>query len=128
MRINVDTRELDAFAADLKGAAAGAKIVMGAVVRDTARLGNTRAKNIARKTAGRHGRRYPNSFYAVKITDLEYEYGPTAGKKQGGMSFEFGSRNQPPHLDLAASADLIEMDFAEKVGAKLGAYLDEVLG
>jgi hypothetical protein len=26
---------------------------------------------------------------------------------QGGMSFEFGSRNQPPHLDLNRSADII---------------------
>jgi hypothetical protein len=30
---------------------------------------------------------------------IEVETGPERGMKQGGMSFEFGSRNQPPHLD-----------------------------
>jgi hypothetical protein len=36
------------------------------------------------------------------------------------MSFEFGSRNQPPHLDLAKSADLAGPMFARDV-AKVAA-------
>jgi hypothetical protein len=43
------------------------------------------------------------------------EYGPDAAMPQGGMSFEFGSRNQKPHLDLAKSADVIGPALAQEV-------------
>jgi hypothetical protein len=32
------------------------------------------------------------------------------------MSFEYGSRNQPPHLDLNKSADLIGPQLAKDAG------------
>jgi hypothetical protein len=44
------------------------------------------------------------------------EYGPDIARPQGGMSFEYGSRNQPPHLDLARSADLIGPSTVGEVG------------
>lgn len=88
-------------------------------VSTTAREGNNIAKGLARKTAGAHGKRYPSSFYAARLGHADYIYGPTSGKAQGGMSFEFGSRNQPPHLDLAKSADIIGTRLAMRVRAVL---------
>jgi hypothetical protein len=56
----------------------------------------------ATATAGEHGKHYPNAITTeMKFAGfaIEVETGPERGMKQGGMSFEFGSRNQPPHLD-----------------------------
>jgi hypothetical protein len=59
-------------------------------------------KHNAASTAGEHGKWYPDAITTeMKFAGLgvEVETGPERGPKQGGMSFEFGSRNQPPHLD-----------------------------
>lgn len=85
-------------------------------VRSSATEGNKVAKGIAKRTAGKHGKHYPNSFTTEAKSALSWEYGPDAARPQGGMSFEFGSRNQPPHLDLAKSADIIAPKFGEAVG------------
>lgn len=54
-------------------------------------------------TSGETGKHYPNSITAESriALGIEIEVGPDPSMKQGGMSFEFGSRNQPPHLDGA---------------------------
>jgi hypothetical protein len=85
-------------------------------VRDTAREGNRLAKGFARESAGAHGKHYHKAFSTEPISLLSWEYGPDAAKPQGGMSFERGSRNQPPHLDLARSADIIGPKLADKAG------------
>lgn len=57
----------------------------------------------ARETSGEHGKHYPNSITSETRVALgiEVETGPESGMKQGSMGrgFEFGSVNQPPHLD-----------------------------
>lgn len=59
----------------------------------------------ARQTSGAHGKHYPDAITdemrTGALTSIEVEVGPESGRKQGGMGpgFEFGSRNQPPHLD-----------------------------
>lgn len=57
----------------------------------------------ARETAGEHGKHYPDSITSeTKVAlGIEIVTGPESGLKQGGMGpgFEFGSQNQPPHLD-----------------------------
>lgn len=58
----------------------------------------------ARATSGTHGKWYPDSITTeMRFAgfSLETETGPEAGRKQGrmGRGFEFGSENQPPHLD-----------------------------
>lgn len=58
--------------------------------------------NNARATAGEHGKHYPDAITTeMKFAGfgIEVETGPESGLPQGGMSFEFGSENQPPHLD-----------------------------
>lgn len=57
----------------------------------------------ARETSGEHGKHYPNSITSETRVALGIlvETGPDSSMKQGSMGrgFEFGSRNQPPHLD-----------------------------
>lgn len=71
-----------------------------------AKQGNKLGKSIAKESAGAHGKHYHKAFSAESLSPLIWEYGPDASKPQGGMSFEGGSRNQPPHNDLAKSADV----------------------
>lgn len=64
-------------------------------------------------TSGEHGVHYPNSISAELVFDLggvSVDVGPESGKPQGGMGkgFEFGSRNQPPHLDGIRAMAFVE--------------------
>ena len=96
---------------------------MRAKVNEGARAGNTLAKDFARESAGKHGRHYykaftwepTKTFHGFGASVYAAEYGPQIDRPQGGMSFERGSRNQPPHLDLARSADIIGPSFAQEV-------------
>lgn len=115
---------LDTLQADLLGIAAKAPGAMRSCVRDGIRAGNVLAQDYARISAGKHGRLYPRAFSSEMrgtlvgfgATVVSGEYGPDIAKPQGGMSFERGSRNQKPHLDLARSADRIGPTFANEAG------------
>lgn len=118
MGVNFDSSRIKILAADLERVPELATRRIAEVVEDTAKRGNRIAKAFARESAGDHGKHYHNAFQAERagLSGLTWVYGPNAAMRQGGMSFEFGSRNQPPHLDLAKSADLIGPDFQRKVG------------
>ncbi|MBS42918.1 MAG: hypothetical protein CMH83_19430 [Nocardioides sp.] len=95
---------------------------MRSAVRKVTVAGNAAARSNARRTAGAHGKHYKrsftwdvSSFYGAAGGTFVGEYGPDASRQQGKMSFEGGSRNQPPHHDLAKSADLIGPTFAQEV-------------
>ncbi|MCM0622716.1 hypothetical protein [Nocardioides bruguierae] len=85
------------------------------IVRDGAQAGSSLARDFARESAGRHGKHYPRSirpetskpFFGFGMAVYSAQYGPVASARQGWMSFENGSRNQPPHGDLAKSADIV---------------------
>lgn len=57
----------------------------------------------AEQTSGKHGRHYPKAITSeAKIAlGIHIETGPETRRRQGAMGpgFEFGSENQPPHLD-----------------------------
>lgn len=62
----------------------------------------------ARKSAGRHGKRYPASITSTVSADagrLYADVGPEEDRRQGGMGrgFEYGSVHTPPHPDGAAA-------------------------
>lgn len=82
----------------------------------------------ARATAGKHGRRYPSSITMerrIRLGSVEYEIGPEKGKPQGGMGpgFEYGSTNQPPHLDGKRAADAEEPRFTSAIEAAAAGVL-----
>lgn len=93
------------------------------VVAKNARDGGMTARRIAKWTAGAHGKHYPKAitwdrgraFLGFGGGQMVAEYGPDSSRPQGGMSFEDGSRNQPPHNDLAQSRDLIRPAFHRDV-------------
>lgn len=58
-------------------------------------------------TARQHGKHYPDSIEHIRVGYLQWEIGPNPGMPQGGMSFEHGSRNQPPHLDGSRALDML---------------------
>lgn len=108
------------LATDLARIAKEAPVELRGVVREGIKVGNSVAKDFARVSAGAHGKHYPNAFstemHPAAGNVYSGEYGPDAAKPQGDMSFEWGSRNQPPHLDLNKSADLIGPTLAQETG------------
>lgn len=62
-------------------------------------------RNNAVLTARSHGKHYPKRIDWDRIGFLDWEIGPH-GHPQGEMSFEYGSRNQPPHLDGGRALDM----------------------
>jgi hypothetical protein len=124
MRVRV-TSTIEELERDLRKIPVRAQKEKVSVVREGLRTGNSMAVEFARKSAGRHGKRYPRAF-SVEMHGAQSaltggsltsgEYGPDADKPQGGMSFERGSRNQKAHLDLARSADFVVPAFQREVG------------
>lgn len=89
---------------------------MVGIVKTAARVGGMEARANAKRTVGAHGKHYPgaitwdnsaSTFFGFGGGSISAAYGPDSSRLQGEMSFEHGSRNQPPHNDLAKSADLI---------------------
>ena len=80
----------------------------------------------ARAKSGRHGKHYPNSITlesrTLGVLHVEAEVGPDPSKPQGGMSFEFGSRNQPPHLSGQKAAQGLE----DRLERRMNDWLDGV--
>lgn len=117
-----DASDFYALAQDLSSV--GAKAVP-ALRGGMAQAGKTieRAwRNNAVATSGVHGKHYPDSIDSELVFDLggvSVDVGPNAAKPQGSMGkgFEFGSRNQPPHLDgakaLAANEAAVEKVVAQ---------------
>jgi hypothetical protein len=74
----------------------------------------------ARATAKQHGKLYPKTITASQtpiVDAIEWEVGPESALPQGGMGrgFEYGSVNQPPHLDGNRAATKIEPEFLKSL-------------
>jgi hypothetical protein len=120
--MRVDTHELDSLAIELPKLGFKGGKAMGSVLREGGDDLRDTWKRNARETAGEHGRLYPESIEAnvVVSTDFVIEIGPNPDKPQGGMSFEFGSSKQPPHLDGQRALD--------EVGPRIEKRIDSALG
>lgn len=119
---DIDGSELLALAKQFGDAGREAERQAYPVVKEHAEMLRDDWRENARDTAGRHGRHYPNAITAEQVPlagVAEWEVGPERRLKQGGMSFEHGSRNQGPHLDGANAAIGIEPKFI--------AALDEII-
>lgn len=119
MRVRV-VNDLDHLKRDTARVATTARRDMVRVVGEGVRTGAIVARDIARESAGSHGKHYPKAITHEMLLYgalglIAGEWGPDANRPQGGMSFERGSRNQPAHNDLAKSADLIGPSFVGEV-------------
>jgi hypothetical protein len=103
--IDVDSRRVDAeFVKAAKLSAIGIRAI---VATGGEEIKNDWVAN-ARISAGEHGVHYPDAIEAnMRFGGFSAiaEIGPNPGKPQGGMSFEYGSVNQPPHLDGKRALD-----------------------
>lgn len=114
MRVSIH-HGIDDLASDMAAIPPMAARDMADAVRKNAQAGERYARGFAKQSAGAHGKLYPRSITSEARSVFSWEYGPDASRPQGGMSFEYGSRNQPPHLDLARSADIVGPRFARDV-------------
>lgn len=108
--------DLDKLAADLGAAADGVHRRAREVVETNAEQLRNQWRDNARATGRRHATHYVQAITAEQIPasdGIAWEIGPDSAMKQGGMSFEFGSVNQPPHLDGMRAAVQQEPKFAK---------------
>ncbi len=119
MGANFDTSEVARLAADLSAAPGRVQRRSANIVEEEAKALRDTWRNNARRTAGRHGKHYPNAI-THEVRGLSAEIGPESGRPQGGMSFEFGSRNQPPHLDGTRAADVHAPRFERRAAEAIG--------
>jgi hypothetical protein len=123
--ISGDASEVYRLAADLSQVGARSVPAMRGVM---AEVGDAFAKEWqanARETSGEHGRHYPDSIdseLVFDITGISVDAGPNSGKPQGSMGkgFEFGSRNQPPHLDGLRALDGAQLRAERMVDSAIG--------
>lgn len=102
--IRGDASEVYQLAADLSQVGARAVPALRSAMDEGGRAFADTWRTNAVATSGEHGRHYPNSIdseLVFSVASVAVDVGPNTAKKQGGMGkgFEFGSKNQPPHLD-----------------------------
>ena len=116
---------IDLLERDLKGIVRQVPKDCRRVVREGVRAGNMLAKDYAKVTSREHAKLYPgtfttqtSSFSGFGASVYSGEYGPES-RGQGNLAsiLENGSRNNPAHLNLARSADIIGPSFAQEVRA-----------
>lgn len=105
MSVSWDASDANRLAADLGKAAAQTVPKLAVAVKVGGKLLETAWRVNAVATSGVHGKHYPRSIKSTSTGVLEAEIGPDPGMPQGGMSFEFGSSKQPPHLDGARALE-----------------------
>lgn len=121
--MKIDASDLTALSRDLGALGARATSAVFGVYRKAGNeLRDTWQAN-ARETSGTHGKHYPNSITMDMLIgrDIVAEVGPDTRLPQGSMGpgFEFGSVNQPPHLDGQRAVD--------EVGPNLSRDIDKTL-
>lgn len=120
--IRGDASDIYRLAADLSSVAARSVPALGAGMAEAGRTVERAWRNNAVATSGVHGKHYPDSIdseVAFGPDGISVDIGPNASKPQGSMGagFEFGSINQPPHLDgaraLADNEAQVELRIAQ---------------
>ncbi len=122
--IRATTADLERFQRDAIATAEALERAYDDAAQEISRDGLQIAKRNARENSGAHGKHYPRAARRWRLGAGQYLYGPDPTMKQGAMSFEDGSRNQPPHNDYGNSADRITAN-AERVTVK---HVDRALG
>ncbi len=115
----IDASDLAAAIRDLDEIPTHVKLNAHVLVENYAEKLRDLWRDNAKDTAGAHGKHYPKAITASSasrgVGDVAWEVGPLSALPQGGMSFEYGSVNQPPHLDGARAAEVVEPQFYQAV-------------
>jgi hypothetical protein len=105
---DIDVIGASAVVAELGKIGTKAVLRTRAVVEEGAIDVRNEWRDNATATAGTHGKWYPSSIrytMAPFSFDIEARVEPKPGFKQAEMDFEYGSHNQPPHLDGQKAID-----------------------
>jgi len=115
-----DASNADVLAGELEHISLRTQHDLQVEVRDATKRINAGWRDKARATARRHGKHYPNTIIP-ELTDGGFGsvIGPISAMDQGGMGrgFEYGSINQPPHMDMNLTVDTEFPKFMKKVEA-----------
>lgn len=110
MTVSFDVAGVTRLANDLAKSPAFVRTQGKAFITESAVDLRNQWRRNATSTSGVHGKHYPKSIaYRLGgngISGIEAEVGPLSGP-QSGMSFEYGSSNQPPHLDGQLALDAV---------------------
>ena len=126
---SIDLSDMTALARDLEKVSAEVLPKIRPVFQEAADELKTKWRANAKATAPPHGKWYPYSItFETRMLAgaIEAEIGPDPSKKQGGMSFEFGSVNQPPHLDGQKAADVVVPHFGARIDAAIAFLAAEI--
>lgn len=123
--IRGDASEVYKLAADLSQVGAKSIPAMRGVMNEVGQAFAKEWAANARETSGEHGRHYPDSIDSELVFDfggVSVDVGPNRDKKQGSMGrgFEFGSENQPPHLDGLRALDGMQKRAERIVDSTIG--------
>ncbi len=115
-----DASEIYDLAADMSAVTAKMVPALREGMADAGEIVERAWRNNAIQTSGEHGKHYPDSIDSELVFDLtgvSVDIGPNSAKKQGpmGAGFEFGSENQPPHLDGARAMEANESQVERRV-------------
>jgi hypothetical protein len=126
--MDLDGSDLIKLAAEIRADAH--KVAEGAypLVKEYAQKLRDDWRDNARQSAGRHGHLYPRAITMEQLAlraEISWEVGPDSAQPQGGMGrgFEYGSVNQPPHLDMARAVIDLEPQFNTAVEALARSFL-----
>lgn len=75
----------------------------------------------ARRTSGSHGRRYPPTIRNHFSDGTGWAESETGSSSPASRGYEYGSRNQPPHLDGTKAFDKATEDFVRAGEAAIAA-------
>lgn len=126
--IGGDASEFFVLARSLAATSAKVDPVVRGVMAEAGKAFADAWRSNAVATSGTHGRHYPNSIDSEIVTSLgsvSVDVGPNSAKPQGSMGrgFEFGSMNQPPHLDGLRALDAIEKRLETSLDGTIGPLL-----
>lgn len=123
-----DASEFYALANDMSQVGAKAIPVLRTTMAAAGQALSNEWRDNARETSGAHGVHYPDSIdseLVFNLTGVSVDVGPNSAKPQGSMGrgFEFGSQNQPPHLDGLRAIDGFQQRAEKMVDAAIGHLL-----
>jgi hypothetical protein len=123
-----DATEVYTLAGDLTQCGFRASLALRAPMAAAGEAFAEEWRSNARETSGTHGKWYPDSIDSELVFDtggISVDAGPNSGKKQGSMGkgFEFGSENQPPHLDGLRALDGMQQRVELIIDAAIGAII-----
>ena len=125
---NGDASDFYRLSNDLSQVGAKAVPTIRGVMDEAGKAVRDEWRDNATVTAGEHGKHYPKSIThrpLLGASTIGAEIYPDPNKKQGGMSFEFGSRKQPPHLDGLRAMETVAPRLDRMMDSALGFLFDE---